>query len=162
MAPQMVPVSILVALASLFLECIIAPRFSDEARGVLKHKPKLRLLEAQLTMLELWLLGLMSIEQIEKTERHPKDWSVAKSRDAVRRAIRNAKPRRRQRAHLLRELAAAVKDTYQRTRSKEARNYPRKKKQKPPSPPKIKPATPTQIQRAKHLRSKITPQARTA
>jgi len=133
-----------------------------DRRTLKSRTPETCLLEAQLTMLGLWLLGLMSIEQIEKTERHPKDWSVAKSRDAVRRAIRNAKPRHSKRAHLLSELSAAVKDTYQRTRSKEARNYPRKKKQKPPSPPKIKPATPTQIQRAKHLRSKTTPQARTA
>ncbi len=34
------------ALASLFLECVIAPRFSAEARGVLERKPKLRLLES--------------------------------------------------------------------------------------------------------------------
>ncbi|MCZ6695313.1 MAG: bifunctional phosphoribosylaminoimidazolecarboxamide formyltransferase/IMP cyclohydrolase, partial [Acidobacteria bacterium] len=34
------------ALASLFLECVIAPHFSDEARGLLERKRKLRLLES--------------------------------------------------------------------------------------------------------------------
>ena len=133
-----------------------------DRRTLKSRTPETCLLEAQLTMLGLWLLGLMSIEQITKTERHPKDWSVAKSRDAVRRAIRKAKPRRSKRPNLLSELSAAVKDTYQRAWSKEARNYPHKKKQKPPSPPKIKPATQAQIQRAKRLRTKTTPKARTA
>ncbi len=124
--------------------------------------PETCLLEAQLTMLGLWLLGLMSIEQITKTQQHPKDWSVSKSRDTVRRAIRNAKPRRRKQPNLLNELSAAVKDSDERHGSKQARNYPRKKKEKPPSPPKVKLATKRQIQRAKRLRSTITPKARTA
>lgn len=50
-------------------------------RTMKSRTPQTCLLEAQFTMLGLWLLGLMSIEQITKTQRHPKDWSVAKSRE---------------------------------------------------------------------------------
>ncbi len=113
-------------------------------------------------MLGLWLLGLMSIEQIAQRRRNPRNWSVAKSRDTVRRGIRNAKLRVRKRPNLLSELAAAVKDTYHRAGSKAARNYPRKKKEKPPGPPKIKPATPIQIQCAQRLRPTTIPKACTA
>ena len=112
-----------------------------QRRTLKSRTPETCLLEAQLTMLGLWLLGLMSLDAITQTERNSRDWSVAKSRDAVRRGIRNAKPRGRKRPALRRELAVAVKDTYQRPGCKAARNYPRKKTEKPPGPPKIKPAT---------------------
>jgi len=52
---------------------------------------------------------------------------VAASRDAVRRGIRNGKPRGRRRLNLFRELENAVKDTYRRWSNKTARNYPRRK-----------------------------------
>lgn len=139
--------------------CFRSYKQTLQRRTLKSRTPKTCLLEAQFTMLGLWLLGLMSIGQFKKTRRSPRDWSVAKSRDVVRRAIRNAKPRGRRRPPLLQQLAAAVIDTHQRTASKAARNYPRKKQQKPPSPPKIKPATPTQIQRAQHLRSNQIPKA---
>lgn len=137
--------------------CFRSYKQTLERRTMKSRTPETCLLEAQFTILGLWLLGLMSIEKIKKTGRHPKDWSPAKSRDAVRRGIRNTKPRGRKRPNLPRELAAAVKDTYQRNSSKDARNYPRKKTQKPPGPPKIKAATQAQIQRAKRLRSITTP-----
>lgn len=133
------------------------------ARRTLKSRtPETCLLEAELTLLGLWLLGLMSVGPLTQAGHTPQDWSVARSRDAVRRALRNAKPRTRTRPHLRRELAAAVKDPYRRTRPKTARNYPRKKTEKPPGPPHVKPATPIQIKRAQHLRLSPNPKARTA
>ena len=48
-------------------------------------------------------------------------------------------------------LRAAVKDRYVRHTSKAARNYPRKKREKPPEPPRIKPATPAEVKRARKL-----------
>lgn len=107
--------------------------------------------EAQWTLLGLWLLGLLTVSRIIARRGDPKAWSVAESRDLVRQAMRNERPRRRRRQPLGDLLAAALKDGYQRTSDKTARNYPRKKKEKPPGPPKIKRATRAELKRAKQL-----------
>jgi hypothetical protein len=46
-------------------------------------------------------------------------------------------------------LAAARKDGDHRAGSKAARDYPRKKREKPPGPPKIKEATAAEVKRAR-------------
>jgi len=86
-----------------------------------------------------------------------KDWSAAKSRDAVRRGLRNTRPRNRRRPNLFQELQHAVNDTHHRTSRKTAHNAPRKKHQTPPRPPNIKPASKSQIQRTQRLGDKIPP-----
>jgi hypothetical protein len=55
----------------------------------------------------------------------------------------------------LHDLAAAIQDGYKRGGSKAARDYPRKKREKPPGPPKIQPASLKEVQLAKQLREKI-------
>jgi hypothetical protein len=107
--------------------------------------------ESQWTLLGLWLLGLMSVSQITARQGDPKAWSVAESRDVVRQALRNERPRRDARCPLGKRLAQALKDTYQRTSAKTARNYPRKKKEKPPGPPTIESAEAAEIARAARL-----------
>jgi Transposase DDE domain len=101
----------------------------------------------------VWLLGLMSVAGIIKSGKDPLRWSVARARQRVRKAMRQAgKPRRRGRQHtLLEELAEATQDDYQRQGSKKARNWPRKKKEKPPGAPKIRVATSQQRKRAKRF-----------
>lgn len=122
-----------------------------ERHTLLSRKSQTCLVEAEWTLLALWLLGLMSVSQIIERGQDPHQWSVAKSRNVVRRALRGAKPRRRQRPNLRRDLGLALKDNYQRHSSKASRNYPRKKREKPPGPPRIQPATPLQIRRAQNL-----------
>jgi Transposase DDE domain len=107
--------------------------------------------ESQWTLLGLWLLGLMSVSRIIAAHGDPKAWSVAQSRDLVRQALRNERPRRKRAQPFGHLLARTLKDTYDRRGDKTARNYPRKKKEKPPGPPKIKTAQRAEIKRAARL-----------
>jgi hypothetical protein len=121
-----------------------------DRRKLLSRTPQTCLAEAQWIVLGLWLLGLMSLMGKGPAQNDPRQWSVARSRDAVRRTMRNQPPggRRTPRATLAQILQQAVLDSYQRHTSKTARNYPRKKNEQPPGPPKIQPATPKQIKQA--------------
>lgn len=139
-----------------------------DRRKLLSRTPATCLAEAQWIMLGVWLLGLMTVQALIGQGHDPLRISFAKARDAVRRAMRRASapPHRRSVARRARtfqqELRDAVRDEYRRTSSKEARNYPRKKRQKPPGPPKIKTATEEQRQHAQRLRTNVTTLRRTA
>jgi len=122
-----------------------------ERRELLSRTPATCLAEAQWVMLGLWLLGLLTVSQVVANGGEPLRWSVAQARDAVRQALRNEPPRRTRRRRLVALLAAAVHDAYRRTRPKAARNYPRKKRERPPGPPKIRAASRLEIQRAARL-----------
>jgi Transposase DDE domain len=124
-------------------------------RRLLSRTPATCLAESSWTMLGLWLLGLLAVTEIVAKKVDPLSWSVALARNAVRRAmgasVQGGKGRR-----LFRDLAMAVKDGYQRRGLKAARDYPRKKREKPPGPPKIQTASPKEVQTAKQLRDKIS------
>lgn len=107
--------------------------------------------ESQWTLLGLWLLGLLSVAAIQAQGGQPLTWSAAAARDLVRQALRNEAPRRRPRQRLVHLLATAVQDTYVRHGRKTARNYPRKKREKPPGPPKLRAANATELKRAARL-----------
>ncbi len=85
------------------------------------------------------ILGLWSVEALLGTGRDPLTWSVAESLRVVRGAMRQGGWRGR--GVLATFLRQAVKDSYVRTRSKSARNWPRKKKDHPPGVPKLRAAT---------------------
>ena len=132
-----------------------------DRRIVLSRTPATSLAEVQATMLGLWLLGLLAVRRLVGHGIDPLRWSVAKSRDAVRRAMR-APITSAQRGHCRRlpnldhALAHARRDQYVRRRPKAARNYPRKKRERPPGPPKIQTATKHQIRIAKAIKQKLT------
>ena len=123
-------------------------------RRLLSRTPATCLAECSWTMLGLWLLGLLSVSRMVAKGLDPLSWSVALARNAVRRAMRasthGGKGRR-----LFRDLASAVKDGYERRGPKAARDYPRKKREKPPGPPKIQSASLKEVQTAKQLRENI-------
>lgn len=120
-------------------------------RKLLSRTAATCLAEGQWNLVGLWLLGLLSVARIIRRGGNPKAWSVATARDVVRQAVRNEWSHRRPRWPLTKLLAEAVQDEYERTGSKEARNYPRKKKQKPPGPPKVRTANAAEIKRAARL-----------
>jgi hypothetical protein len=120
-----------------------------DRRTLKSRTPATCLLESAWIMIGLWLLGLMSVRRQLEVGRPARGWSTARVRDAVRRALRSVGQRP---TGLDRALRDAVHDSYHRQRSKTARNYPRKKKEKPPSPPKIKPANAKEVQLAARLR----------
>ena len=122
-----------------------------QRRKLLSRTAPTCLVESQWTLLGLWLLGLLTVSRILATRGPPKRWSVARSRDLVRQALRNERPRRSARQPLADLLARALLDNYQRSSDKTARNYSRKKKEKPPGPPKIKTAQRSEIKRARRL-----------
>lgn len=108
-------------------------------------------LEMTWALLGAWLLELMTLRQVVAAGGSPRPASPAQARNAVRRALRDAPPRSSSRRGLLAVLATCRIDHYRRTRPKASRNYPRKKRHKPPDPPKIKLPTQKQLQLAKQL-----------
>jgi hypothetical protein len=121
---------------------------------MLSRTPATCLEEFRWTMVAQWLMGLMSAEKITAAGNDPLAWSVAKSRNCLRRALRGALCGERPRVAFCEQLAFAVKDHYVRKGPKKARNWPHKKNEGPPRPPKIRPATAEEIERAQRLRTK--------
>lgn len=122
-----------------------------QRRTLLSRRAATCLAETQWTLLGLWLLGLMTVSRLIGEGIDPLRMSVARARDAVRRALRQDRPHRRGPRSLDAALRASVKDHYVRQKSKRARDYPRKKREKPPKPPKIHSATTAEVKRAKNL-----------
>lgn len=121
-----------------------------QRRKLLSRTAETCLAETHWTLLGLWLLGLMTVLRLIGQGIDPLAMSVATARDAVRQAMRDRRGRRGPR-DLDAALRAAVKDCYARHTSKTARNYPRKKREKPPGPPKIQSATEAEVKRARKL-----------
>lgn len=96
--------------------------------------------ELQMGMLALLLMGLMSVEGIVAGGKDPLSWSVAGALRVIRDAMRTSR-RWRRRGDLRLLLSAALQDEYTRRASKRARDWPHKKREKPPGTPKIRPAT---------------------
>lgn len=121
-----------------------------DRRTLLSRRGGTCLAEVHWTLLGLWLLGLMTVRRLIESGQDPLGLSVARARDAVRGALRRRRPRRGPRG-LEAQWRRSVKDRYARRTSKAARNYPRKKRERPPRPPKIQTATEAEVQRAKNL-----------
>lgn len=95
--------------------------------------------ELDWAMMGYLILGLWSVGALIEVRRDPLTRSVAASLRGVREAMRQGG--RLGRGVLATYLRRAVKDSYVRTGSKSARNWPRKKKDHPPGVPKIREAT---------------------
>lgn len=122
-----------------------------EHRRCLSRTPETCQAEVQWMLLGVWLLGLMTVRVQVGRGLDPRRWSVALARNAVRRALR---PTRRHHPRFTTALAAATLDSYTRHGPKTSRNYPRKKRETPPGPPKIQLATMHEQTLAKQLESK--------
>jgi len=121
-------------------------------RKMLSRAPKQARVELAWTLVGLQLLGLLSVEQIIQSGKDPLSWSVAISLRAVRLAMRDRKPHTSCRGGLLSALTRAVKDEYQRSGPKKARNWPHKKKENPPGAPKSRKANETEIKKAQEIK----------
>lgn len=116
-----------------------------QRRKMRSAQPNNALTELDWTMVGLWLLGLLTVQQIPRVER----WSVASALRVVRRVLSRAHQRG---PTLCRQLRQAVRDTYVRRHSKSARNWPHRKNDPPPAPPHIRMATASEIRQAKGLK----------
>ena len=121
-------------------------------RRMLSRTPEAAQGELTWAMFGIWLLGLMTVERIVACGGDPLRWSAAKARDRVRWSMRRALTRRHQDRALASDLSHATKDSYARSGSKKARNWPHKKKEKPPGEPKIQSATAEQLRALKRLK----------
>ncbi len=100
----------------------------------------------------LWLLNLMGVGQAASVDRHR--LRVAQALRAVRRWMRS--PTARPPAGGLNQaLRKALVDRYDRTSSKKARDWPHKKREKPPGVPKVRTATKAEVLKAQRIRCKV-------
>jgi len=106
--------------------------------------------ELSWAVIGLWGLSLMSVHQILAGSGDPLALSVAAALNRVRLAIHygSRSPKARM---LLGRLRDALKDSYVRKTSKKARDWPHKKKEKPPGLPRILIASQEQLSQAKAL-----------
>jgi hypothetical protein len=120
-------------------------------RKLLSDSPRNAEVELDWTVVGYWMLGLMSVQKILADGGQPVKWSVAASLRVVRRSIKQGQTPRRGPA-LGQQLSECVKDSYVRRRSKKARHWPAKKKEKPPGDPRARNATEAEVQAAQRLR----------
>ena len=125
-----------------------------QKRKMLSHTPEAAECELAWAVLGIWLLGWMSVAGMIKAGRDPLRWSAAQARERVREAMRRCLSTQRCPGSLREQLTRAVKDNYQRQGSKRARDWPHKKKEKPPGSPKIVPANARQKLAAKRVKRK--------
>lgn len=123
-----------------------------EKRRMLSRTPEAAQCELTWALFAVWLLGLMTVERILARGGDPLRWSAAKARDRLRCSMRRALSRRHQDRSLARDLGRAMKDSYARSGSKKARDWPHKKKEKLPGQPKIQSATAEQLRAMKRLK----------
>lgn len=115
-------------------------------RKMLSCSPRRAKMELHWGMLGQTLLELMGVD----AQAGPDDVSPACVQRVVRRAMEKAHTPCHRR-WLIKALAGARKDHYQRNRPKTSRDYPRKKREKPPGQPKILKADASLVQIAKEL-----------
>jgi hypothetical protein len=125
-----------------------------EKRRMLSRTPAAAKCELTWALFGLWLLGLMTVDPILARGGDPLGWSAAKARKRVRRSMRRALTRRHRDRSLAGDLARATQDSYVRHGSKKARDWPHKKKEKPPGNPKIQSANAAQLRAAKRIKAK--------
>jgi hypothetical protein len=110
--------------------------------------------ELSWAVIGLWGLSLMSVQEILAGGGEPLALSVATALHRVCLAIRYG-PRTPKARRLLGQLRDALKDSYVRKTSKKARDWPHKKKDKPPGLPRIQISSQDQVSQAKALYVKI-------
>lgn len=114
-----------------------------DRRKMRSAAPRQAWLELHRTMLGFMTLGLLTLSAMGRS-RSRRRWSVGGAIRIVRHAARSRTPQQSHRH--LRSLGRAVMGDNAR-RSKQAWNWPHKKRQKTPGPPKMRPATPDERSR---------------
>lgn len=121
--------------------------------------PHMALAEQTWHLFATWLLQLVTARELIAAKKSPASWSAAKARDAVRRLFRRALSQQRCTATetLAVRLQQATRDTYQRRGPKQIREWPRKKREQPPGPPKLQPASNQERHQAQRLKDALLP-----
>jgi len=122
-------------------------------RKLRSDSPNNALLELDWSLLGLWAVCLLTVDELIRQDESPHRLSVAGALDAIRTVIRYYKWRPDPGEDLWTLLGEAVTDDYVRQGSKASRNYPRKKNEKPAGKPVLKKASREQVQDAKELKT---------
>lgn len=117
-----------------------------QRRKLCSAAPAQARLELHWSVLGVWVVGLLSVEAIVRKGHDPLSWSLAASLRLIRRAAKA--PGGKADAQLLEHLGECLKDPYPRQHPKAARDWPHKRKQKPPGEPNVRPATPEEVEMA--------------
>jgi hypothetical protein len=119
--------------------------------------PHKSLTEQRWNVFGAWLLQLLTAQELIAADKVPASWSAAKARTAARKLLRQAVTQntRPTSQSFRRQLRQATRDDSPRHGPKQIRNWPRKKQETPPGPPKLQPATEQQKQHAQRLRNTI-------
>jgi len=110
-------------------------------RKMLSTTPDNARVELDWAVVGLWMLELMVAEAVPRRDRHR--WSVAEALKVLRRMIRGRQ--RPPAGGLQGQLRKAVIDRYTRRRPKSARNWPHKKRERPPGQPRIRTASRSEV-----------------
>jgi hypothetical protein len=110
------------------------------------------LVELDWSFIGLWALSLYALVQARRDKVPPKRMSCAKTLRCARRTVRDYTHPCAPHAKLTCRLRLALIDDYVRG-DRTSRNYPRKKRVKPPGTPQIRNATPEQKRLARTLRT---------
>ena len=125
-----------------------------DRRKLRSTSPDNALLELDWSLVGLWVVYLMAVSKVIEQGESPHRVSVAGALDAVRTMMRDYRWRPEPEKDLWSLLGEASIDTYVRHGSKAARNYPRKKNEKPARKPLILTASREQVEFAKELKSR--------
>jgi hypothetical protein len=112
-------------------------------------------LELRWSVVGLSLLGLLAIRAILQRGADPRRLSPSAALRCVRHAMRQPQRHARRGRGLWAALGRSVQDPYTRRASKAARDWPHKKNEPPAASPKIREASPMEIQAAQELRVKL-------
>jgi hypothetical protein len=132
-----------------------------ERRKLRSQSPHNAMVELHWSLLGMWAMGIHSHHYLLRRGVLPQRISFAGVLRAYRRLMREYRSPPDPGDRLRRRLQLALIDQYQR-RNKASRNYPRKKIEPPPKPPRILLASRIQIQHAKQLRHLQTEKGLTA
>ncbi len=97
------------------------------------------------SLVGLWAMALYALVEADRQGVSPQRLSFAKLLLAFRRTLRDYRHPTEPGERLCERLRHAISDSYVR-QNKDSRNFPRKKKERPPGPPKIMQASKAQIQ----------------
>lgn len=122
-----------------------------EHRVMRSRAPAQAQAELAWSLVGLQLMGLMSVSEMIQRRIEPLRWSPAATRDLLRKAIAGHCHRRLSTRGWGNRLAACIKDDYVRRRSKKARQWPDRKHDHPPGPPKIQPASSKELRQLQRL-----------
>lgn len=126
-----------------------------EHRTMRSGAPEQARAELAWSIVGLQLMGLLTVREMIGRGVDPLGWSVAATRDLVRQTLQAHSSRWVSVACWQRRLAACVKDGYVRSAGKKSRDWPDRKHDRPPGPPKIRLATANEVRQAQELAARL-------